>query len=354
MSNLRFAVLGAGFWSRYQLAAWQEVGGVECVAVCDAVRAKAEARAREFSVPRVYESAAELLRQERLDFVDIISSPDTHRELVQLAAQHQIPVICQKPMAPSLADAERMVEVCRDAGVPFLVHENWRWQTPLRRLKQVLDEGQIGTPFRARLDMISGFPVFINQPFLRELEQFILTDLGTHILDVARFLCGEAQSLYCQTQRIHKDIKGEDVATVMMRMGGQTTMLVEMAYAENALERERFPETFAFVEGDKGSVELAPDFWIRVTTQAGTWAKRCPPPRYAWADPAYDVVQASMVPCLANLLQALRGEGPAETTAEDNLKTLRLVFAAYESARAGQVVAVDGGQSQYLPLVRPK
>ena len=341
MNNLRFAVLGAGFWSRYQLAAWREVGGVECVAVCDAVRAKAEARAREFSVPRVYESAAELLRQERLDFVDIISSPDTHRELVHLAAQHQIPVICQKPMAPSLADAERMVEVCRDAAVPFFVHENWRWQTPLRRLKQVLDEGQIGTPFRARLDMISGFRVFINQPFLRELEQFILSDLGTHILDVARFLCGEAQSLYCQIQRIHKDIKGEDVATVLMKMGGQTTMLVEMAYAENSLERERFPETFAFVEGDKGSVELAPDFWIRVTTQAGTWARRCPPPRYAWADPAYDVVQASMVPCLANLLQALRGHGPAETTAEDNLKTLRLVFAAYESARTGQVVCLD-------------
>jgi predicted dehydrogenase len=341
MNNLRFAVLGAGFWSRYQLAAWREVGGAECVAVCDAVRAKAEARAREFSVPRVYESAAELLRQERLDFVDIISSPDTHRELVHLAAQHQIPVICQKPMAPSLADAERMVEVCRDAAVPFFVHENWRWQTPLRRLKQVLDEGQIGTPFRARLDMISGFRVFINQPFLRELEQFILSDLGTHILDVARFLCGEAQSLYCQIQRIHKDIKGEDVATVLMKMGGQTTMLVEMAYAENALERERFPETFAFVEGDKGSVELAPDFWIRVTTQAGTWARRCPPPRYAWADPAYDVVQASMVPCLANLLQALRGHGPAETTAEDNLKTLRLVFAAYESARTGQVVCLD-------------
>jgi predicted dehydrogenase len=124
-------------------------------------------------------------------------------------------------------------------------------------------------------------------------------------------------------------------------MGGQTTVLVEMAYAENALERERFPETFAFVEGDKGSVELAPDFWIRVTTQAGTWAKRCPPPRYAWADPAYDVVQASMVPCLANLLQALRGHGPAETTAEDNLQTLRLVFAAYESARTGQVVCLD-------------
>jgi D-apiose dehydrogenase len=64
--------------------------------------------------------------------------------------------------------------------------------------------------------MISGFPVFNNQPFLKELEQFILTDLGSHTLDTARFLFGEASSLYCQTRRIHADIRGEDVATIMM------------------------------------------------------------------------------------------------------------------------------------------
>jgi predicted dehydrogenase len=111
-----------------------------------------------------------------------------------------------------------------------------------------------------------------------------------------------------------------------------------MAYAENFLERDRFPETFAFVEGDRGSIELGPDYWLRVTTAAGTHARRIPPPRYAWADPAYDVVQASIVPCCANLAGALRGETPAETTGEDNLKTVRLVFGAYASAATGQVI----------------
>ena len=128
----------------------------------------------------------------------------------------------------------------------------------------------------------------------------------------------------------------------MMRMGGRTTVLCEMAYAENTLERDRFPETFVFVEGSRGSVELAPDYWIRVTTEDGTHAKRYPPPRYPWADPAYDIVQASIVPCNANLLRALRGDEAAETTGEDNLKTVRLVFAAYESATSGQVVTPDG------------
>ena len=67
-------------------------------------------------------------------------------------------------------------------------------------------------------------------------------------------------------------------------------------------------------------------------------ARRVPPPRYAWADPAYDVVHASIVSCHADLLAALQGVKSAETTAEDNLKTLDLVFAAYESARTRQAV----------------
>lgn len=337
MNHLRFALFGAGFWARAQLAAWGEVEGATCVAIYNRTRAKGEALASAFGVPAVYDDAEALIREVKPDFIDIVTDVDTHARFVHLAAKHGIPVICQKPMAPTLEIAEGMVAACRDAGVPFFVHENWRWQTPIRELHRVLKSGVIGTPFRARIDMISGFPVFVNQPFLRELEQLILSDLGTHTLDTARFLFGEAESLYCRTKRVHPDIAGEDVATVMMTMSG-ATVLVEMAYAENYLERDRFPETFIFIEGSEGSLELAPDHWIRVTTSNGTHAKRFPPPRYAWADPAYDVVQASIVACHANLSNALRGEGVAETTGEDNLKTLRLVFAAYESAAGGNAV----------------
>ena len=338
MSSLRFAIFGTGFWSRYQVAAWRELENVECVALYNRTPSKAEALAEAFGVPSVYDDPRRLLVQEQLDFVDIITDVDTHSRFVHMAVEHSVPVICQKPMAPSLADAERMVAAAREAGVPFFIHENWRWQTPIRELQQVLAEGRIGRPFRARIDMISGFPLFTNQPFLKELEQFILTDMGSHVLDVARFLFGEAHSLYCQTHRVHTDIKGEDVATVMLRMGEGVTVLCEMAYAENFLERDRFPETYIFIEGDRGSVELGPDYWVRVTTAAGTHARRYPPPRYAWADPAYDVVHASIVPCNANLLAGLRGTAQAETTAADNLKTVRLVFAAYDSASAGQVI----------------
>ena len=145
---LRFAIFGTGFWARFQLAAWREVGGVECVAFYNRTRHKAEALAREFGVPAVYDDAATLLDNETLDFVDIITDVDSHSTFTLLAASYQLPVICQKPMAPAPAVAREMVAQTNAAKVPFFVHENFRWQTPLRALKQYLDQGQIGTPFR--------------------------------------------------------------------------------------------------------------------------------------------------------------------------------------------------------------
>ena len=288
-------------------------------------------------MPATYDDAEELVKREKLNFIDIITDVYTHGKFVHLAAVNNLPVICQKPMAASRGEAEGMMKACRAAGVPFFIHENWRWQTPLRQFKKELASGKIGSVFRARIHFCSSFPVFDNQPFLKDLEQFIITDIGSHILDAARFLFGEAESLYCQSHRIHEGIKGEDVATVIMKMESGATVTCEMSYASRT-EHERFPETYVFVEGASGSIELGPDYWVRVTTESGTCAKRHPPPRYAWADPAYDLVHASIVPCNANLLQALQGRGAAETSGEDNLKTVRLVFAAYESARTRQVI----------------
>jgi predicted dehydrogenase len=339
MRELRFAIVGTGFWARYQLSGWREIGGARCVAAYNRTRAKAETLAAELRIPAVYDDPRAMLEREKLDFVDVITDVDTHSRFVRLAAEHKLPVVCQKPLAPSLAEAEDMAAACRAAGVPLLVNENFRWQTPLRALHRELQSGVIGRVFRARVQYANSFPVFDNQPFLKQLDRFILTDMGTHVLDVARFLFGEAASLYCRTARVNPQIRGEDVATVVLGMTSGATVVCELSYATR-MERERFPETFVFVEGERGSVELGPDYWIRVTTGAGTHARRYPPPRFAWADPAYDVVHASIVPCQANLLAALCGECEAETTAEDNLRTLRLVFGAYQSAQANQVIGL--------------
>jgi D-apiose dehydrogenase len=337
MSKLRFALFGAGFWSQYQLAGWHEIGGVECVAIYNRTASKAEGLAKRFKVPKIYDDAENLIANETLHFIDICTNVETHAQFVELAARHKIPVICQKPIATTLGEAEQMVKTCHDAGIPLLINENWRWQYPLRRFKDHLDSGRIGKIFRGRIHYANSFPVFDNQPFLKDLEQFILTDIGSHILDVARFLFGDAKSLYATTHRVHPDIKGEDVATTMMKMGGDITVVCEMSYASRT-EIERFPETYVYVEGDKGFLELGPDYWIRETTEAGTFSKRYPPPRYDWANPAYDLIHSSIVPCQADLLAHLKGEKIAETNGDDNLKTAKLYFGSYESAKTGQVL----------------
>jgi D-apiose dehydrogenase len=338
MSKLTFALFGAGFWSQYQLAGWYEVGGVECVAIYNRTAKKAEGLAKQFNVSKIYDDAEKLIASEKPDFIDVCTSVETHSQFVELAARHKIPVICQKPIATTLEEAQQMVKTCHDAGIPLLINENWRWQYPLRKFKEHLDSGRIGKPFRARIHYANSFPVFDNQPFLKDLEQFILTDIGSHILDVARFLFGDASSLYATTHRVHPDIKGEDVATTMMKMGDDMTVTCEMSYASRT-EIERFPETYVYVEGDKGFLELGPDFWIRETTAAGTRSKRYPPPHYDWANPAYDLIHSSIVPCQADLLAHLEGKKIAETNGYDNLKTAKLYFGSYESAKTGQVLS---------------
>jgi predicted dehydrogenase len=339
MTNLRFAIFGTGFWANFQLAGWMELEGLECVAVYNRTRSKAEALAQKFGIPKVYDMPEKLLDNEELDFVDIITDVGTHANLVLMAAEYGLNVVCQKPLAHSLAEAHSMVDGCSQAGVQLLINENWRWQYPIRQFKRILDERRIGKPFRARVHYCNSFPVFDNQPFLRELEQFILTDIGSHILDTARYLFGDAKSLYAHTSRVHPDIKGEDVATVMMHMGDGVTVVCEMSYASHT-EIEHFPQTYVYVEGDQGFLELGPDYTIRETTSEGTLVRRFPPRHYAWADPAYDLVHSSIVDCQADLLKHLKGEKTAETSGHDNLKTVKLVFGSYESVSTGQPVFV--------------
>jgi predicted dehydrogenase len=352
MTNLKMAVLGAGFWANFQIPAWFELNAagapaaVDLAALYNRTRSKAEAMADKCLAwgaaqrPRVYDDAEEMLRTEELDFVDIITEVPAHAPLVHLAARYKVPVICQKPMAADFETACGMVSACREAGVPFFVHENFRWQTPIRELKNIIDRGEIGEPFRARIQFVFHKPfVFENQPLLKQLEKLALSDVGSHLFDLARFFFGDPRSVYCQTRQVRPDIVGEDVASAVLTCG-DVICNCDMSYSSRT-EDDQFPQTLFYIEGTRGTVELGPDFWLRLTTDAGTFARRVPPKRYPWADPDYAVVHSSIVPCNADLLGALCCGRDAETTGQDNLKTMRLVHRAYESAAANRVVELD-------------
>ena len=112
-----------------------------------------------------------------------------------------------------------------------------------------------------------------------------------------------------------------------------------MSYASRR-EHDRFPETYVQIEGDRGFLELGPDYWIRETTDAGTLSTRHKPPRYSWADPAYDIGHSSIVHEQRNIARALKGLEHGETNGDDNLKTMQLVYKAYESAAEHRVIAL--------------
>ena len=349
MKNLKFAVIGCGFWSHFQIAAWKELEGIELVAVYNRKISRAESTAKKFGVARYYDDIEALFQNEDLDFVDIITDVDTHPMFVELAAKRGLAVICQKPMAPTLVQARHMLETCTQAGVPFFIHENFRWQAPIRKLKEIIEQGAIGRPFKARVTFACSFPVFKNQPFLADLDQFILTDIGSHILDICRFLFGEAQSLYCLTQSVNPGIKGEDVANVLMQMDSGVQCHAEMSYA-SVLEHEQFPQTYVLIEGEKGSIQLGKNFEIRITTKEGTRIETGEPKLYEWVDPDYAVVHSSIVDCNRDILKAMQGKGEAETTGADNFKTVKLVFGSYESVEKNAVVQLVSEKPSYINL----
>ncbi len=96
-----------------------------------------------------------------------------------------------------------------------------------------------------------------------------------------------------------------------------------------------------FIEGEEGTLKWETGGRLVVTSQAGEFAETLVPRRYDWGDPRYSFAHSSIVTTNANLLAALRGEGQAETTAEDNLKTMRLIHLAIESARRNQVLLLS-------------
>ena len=113
MKKFKYAVLGCGFWSKFQVGAWSEIPEVELSALYNRTRSKAETLAKMFHANHIYDNAEELLENEKPDFIDIITDVDTHFKFVEMAAEAGIRnIICQKPMAPDFATAKKMLAVC--------------------------------------------------------------------------------------------------------------------------------------------------------------------------------------------------------------------------------------------------
>lgn len=336
--KLKFAVFGTGWWSNFQIPAWLEIGNLELAALYNRTFSKAQKAAEKYGISRVFDDPEELLKNVELDFVDIIAEAPAHADLVKLAAKYKKPVVCQKPMAHDYHICLEMLDVCRKNDVPLYINENYRWQPPVRTLKRLIEEGSIGRPYRVEMQFSTGGPEQLeNQPFLKTLRHFALFDMGSHIFDVARFLFGEPDRLYCQAVRTVDWIAGDDVFAATLTYKDMLCSCLITDYCA----------TKVYVEGTKGAIELRPDNSMNIVTKHGTRPVECMKQETCdWLSKedikilGSDVAQ-SIIDCQRNILGSLRYGTLAETRAEDNIKTTRLMFAGVQSVLTGKPVEIS-------------
>jgi D-apiose dehydrogenase len=333
----RGGLIGCGFFAQNHLHAWMMIRNARIEALCDHNEARLNEVGDAFGIARRYVDPVKMLAEEALDFVDIATTVASHRPLVELAARHSVPAICQKPFAPGLADSKAMVAAFSAAGKPLMVHENFRWQSPIRAVKSALDSGVIGKAFWGRISFRSAFDVFSGQPYLAEGERFIIEDLGVHCLDIARFLFGDATRLFARTQRVNQAIKGEDIATITLGHADGATSIVDVSYATR-LPEEPFPETFVEIDGEEGSLRLGKDYALTITGKVGVTRRTVAPILLPWASRPWHNIQESVHAIEQHWIDCLGKGIEPETSGRDNLKTAALVEAAYLSAKTGEAV----------------
>jgi predicted dehydrogenase len=337
--SLRGGIIGTGFFAINHLHGWRMVEGAEIVALCDTDPARLTAAGDQFDIAARYADAAEMLAAEDLDFVDVITTAPSHRPLVEMAVAAGAHVICQKPFAETLGDARAMVLAAHEAGKTLMVHENFRWQSPVRTAIDAVRGGAIGTPFFCRASFRSGYDVFSGQPYLAEGARFIIEDLGIHVLDIVRALMGDVTRVAATTQRVNPAIKGEDVATILLSHAGATSV-VDCFYATKR-SPETFPETLLEIDGDQGSLYLKAGYQLELHAEGQIERLDVAPPLLDWAERPWHNIQESVVVIQDHFVRCLADGTQPETSGADNLQTLTLVEAAYLSAAEGRSVATS-------------
>ena len=332
----RVGVVGCGFFAQNHLNSWHSLHaqGVDLVAVCDLSRERAEKAAKTFSVPGIHTELAAMIAEEDLDLVDIVTQVNSHKALVSQALDAGLATIVQKPFGRSLAECEEMLAKAQAGGQFLAVHENFRFQHPHMMISGILAAGKIGDPTWGRISFRTGYDIYSGQPYLREEERFILTDVGVHVLDLARVFFGEVHHLSAELQRRDRDVRGEDTATMMLRHLSGAVSVVECTYASQQLP-DPFPATLIEIEGTRGALRLGADMSLTVSSGDQSTTINADAAVLDWAERPWHVVQDSVRNTCLHILDRWKERKPASVSAVDNIKTYALCDAAYEAAQSG-------------------
>jgi D-apiose dehydrogenase len=325
--TLRVGLAGAGSISYNHLLAWKIVPNLEVVAIANPTIQKAQTRAAEFGIPAFYDDVAEMLDKHDLDILDIASSRSSHPENIRLAAAKGVHILCQKPLANTLAESERLVgEV--EGVVRLMVNDNRRFRSDFRQIAAWIREGRVGTVRQGVMVMFrSGYlpgpdglrPAIVQFPAMAKETRLLIAETLIHQLDVLRFLLGDMAVIACRAKHTEESLLGETMATLFLDTGaGAPVVLVGSFVAPGfgvaVSDRMELIGSKASVILDKDTLSLLGAQPQKLTYDMKKEYQHC-----------FDAGMQHFVACL-------RSGAPFESTAQDNLKTLRLVEDAYAKA----------------------
>jgi predicted dehydrogenase len=325
---VRVGLVGAGFMGEAHAAAWRSLG-VQSLAVHDDLPAAAQRLAGQFNAS-VAASLDDLLAG--CDVVDVCTPTHVHSDVVRAAAAARRPVICEKPLARTVADAEAMIAACRAAGVPLFVAHVVRYINEYVAAKQAVDAGRVGRLGVIRLRRESARP---NKPadhwfFDPGKSGGVMMDLLVHDYDYARYLAGDVESVWARTVR---DASGADVdfgLAVLRHVSGAITHVSGGWVYPWPMFRTGFE-----IAGDGGLIVYESTDAVPVTPYligkrdegaASTGLPDSPVAENPWALE------------LADFVSSIQGGGPPRVTAEDGLEAVRIANAVIDSSRTGRPV----------------
>lgn len=351
MTPLRVAVAGCGRIASSQhlpaLRAAAEAGLAELVGVCDVDPARAQAAALPYGVP-ASASLDELLERTRPQVVTVATLPSSHRDLTLQALAAGCHVLCEKPVAMNLAEAEEMVAAAERTGRLLSICFEYRYWDESAYLRERIAAGHFGHIHAVRTwgGMPRGFPFWRRRA---DAGGGALAHWTIHNIDLALWLLGNPEPLtasaFCYQRTPHlppgsivhagesvqprvlaSDI--EDFGAAMIRLAGDTILTVEANFLQPPSSR---PEGWNLL-GDRGAAGLSP---IRVWLDNGReWVDETP-------------ASGTLAPCdydmrrlIADFLRRVHASGPASVSGDEILRIQRLVDALYASATQRHEVAV--------------
>lgn len=346
----RVALVGAGFFAPFQLRGWLDAPGVQVVGICDRDAARAQALAGNFGVPAVFGDLQEMLSRTQVDLVDLATPPASHAALLTETLARGIPTICQKPFCGSYAEALAITGKFEKAGVPLVVHENFRFTPWFREARRLLDEGLLGTPhgvsFRLRPGDGQGPAAYLDrQPYFQQMPRLLVAETGVHFIDAFRYLLGDVVHVSAILRRLNPVIRGEDSALVALDFAHQAVGLLDAnRLNDHVAANPRRTMGEMWLEGEGGVLRLDGD--------ARMWWK---PHHGDEREHAYDsgpVDQFGGGACgnlQRHVLESLGAGRTPENTARAYLENLRVQEAVYESHRLGRRVEMAGFEPPVIP-----